>query len=204
MAQQATAQPLTEEEYLALEEKSEIKHEFFNGEIFAMAGGSFHHSIIATNFCGHLRNVLKGRCFVSNSDLRIKVEATGLLTYPDASVICGTPQLIQKPADTLVNPTLIAEVLSPSTELYDRTIKFEHYRQISSLTTYLLVSQEAPRVEQYIRATEFKWEYRAAVGLDAMIELSALGITLSLAEVFNAVEFQTEPGGHLRPLRAER
>src|SRR5688572_7349699 len=136
MAQVATAQRLTEEEYLALEEKSEIRHEFFDGEIFAMAGGTYNHSIIAGNLNRHLGNLLAGRCSVGNADLRIKVEATGLLTYPDISLICGAPNLTNQPSDTLLNPTLIAEVLSPSTELYDRGVKFEHYRQIPSLTTY--------------------------------------------------------------------
>ena len=200
MARQATAQ-LTEEDYLAFEEKSEVKHEFFGGEMFAMAGGSFNHSIIASRLNAHLINLLKGRCHVSNSDLRVKVEATGLLTYPDVSVICGPPKLINEPSDTLVNPTLIAEVLSPSTELYDRGIKFEHYRQVPSLTTYLLVSQDAPRVEQYIRETEFKWEYRADSGLESSIELRALGITLSLAEVFAGVDFPPDRIDHLRPHR---
>ena len=200
MAQVATVQRLTEEEYLALEEKSEIRHEFFNGEIFAMAGGTYNHSIIGVNLGAHLRSLLKGRCSVGNTDLRIKVEATGLLTYPDVSVVCGLPELVHRPSDTLTNPTLLAEVLSPSTELYDRGVKFDHYRQVPSLTTYLLVSQDAPRIEQFVRETEFKWEYRTAIGLDVTMELPALGTTLSLAEVFAGIEFQSE-ASHMRPLR---
>jgi Uma2 family endonuclease len=202
MAEGATAHRLTVEEYLAFEEKSEIRHEFFNGEIFAMAGRTFNHSIIATNLIAHLRDLVKSRgCVVSNADLRIKVEATGLLTYPDAGVICGAPQLDYRPADTLTNPTLIAEVLSPSTESYDRGVKFEHYRQIPSLTTFLLVRQDAPQIEQYVRETQFKWEYRTATGLDATMELPALGVTLSLSEIFGGIQFESKPGTHLRPLR---
>src|SRR5688572_6362837 len=113
MAQEAPARYITEEEYFALEEKSDIKHEYFAGETFAMAGGTFNHSVIATNLSRHLGNLLKGRCLVGNSDLRTKVEATGLFTYPDVTVICGTPALAHRPSDTLLNPTLIAEVLSP-------------------------------------------------------------------------------------------
>jgi Uma2 family endonuclease len=202
MAQLAAAQRLTIEEYLALEEKSEVRHEFFNGEIFAMAGGTFNHSIIAGNLIGRLNTLLKGRCFVGTADLRIKVEATGLLTYPDVSVICGAPELLYRPSDTLVNPTLIAEVLSPSTELYDRGVKFEHYRQIPSLTTYLLVSQEAARVEYFIRQNAFKWEYGVASGPDSHIEPSGLGITLSLAEIFAGVQFRPDVSEHLRPSRS--
>lgn len=202
MAQAATAQRLTEEEYLALEEKSEIRHEFFGGEMFAMAGGTYRHSIIAGNLIRHLGNLLAGRCSVGNADLRVKVEVTGLLTYPDLSLICGAPNLVHQPSDTLINPALIAEVLSPSTELYDRGVKFEHYRQIPSLTTYLLVSQDAPRVEQFIRGTEFKWEYRAIVGMEATMELPALQIALSLGQIFAGVEFQSQPGGNMRPLRS--
>jgi Uma2 family endonuclease len=202
MAHTASAERrLTEEEYLLLEEKSEIRHEFFNGEMFAMAGGTYNHSIIASNLIAHLGNLLKGRCSIGNADLRIKVEETGLLTYPDVSVICGTPELVHRPADTLLNPALLAEVLSPSTELYDRGTKFEHYRKIPSLGTYLLVGQDSPRIEQYVRETEFTWEYRTAAGIDTMIELPALKITLSLAEIFAGINFHTQPGGHLRPLR---
>jgi Uma2 family endonuclease len=154
------------------------------------------------NLAVHLSSLLKGRCAVGNTDLRIKVETTGLLTYPDVSVICGVPDLVHRPSDTLTNPTLVAEVLSPSTELYDRGVKFEHYRQIPSLTTYLLVSQETPKIEQYVRETEFKWEYRTASELNATMDLPALGITLSLAEIFAGIQFGPELRGHMRPLRS--
>jgi Uma2 family endonuclease len=201
MAEPATAHRLSVEEYLALEEKSEIRHEFFEGEIFAMAGGTFNHSIIAGNLIAHLKGFTKTRgCFVSNADLRIKVEATGLLTYPDVAMICGEPHLEYRPADTLTNPTLVAEVLSPSNESYDRGTKFEHYRQIPSLSTYLLISQDAPRVEQFVRQTDFKWEYRTITGLDATMELPALGITLSLKEIFAGVKFRSETGRPRAPL----
>src|SRR5689334_12445470 len=137
MERKASAPLMTEQEYLAFERASDIKHEFFEGELFAMAGGTMEHSLIATNCTRRLANLLvpKG-CTVYNSDLRVKVEATGLLIYPDASAVCGPLSIVDR--DTLLNPALILEVLSPSTEGYDRGVKFHHYRRIPSLTTYLL------------------------------------------------------------------
>lgn len=187
-------QKLTEAEYLALERRAEFKSEFFEGDTFAMAGGTRWHSLIATNLARESGNKLKGRpCVPYNADLRVKVEATGLLTYPDLSVVCGPQRFLDAEVDTLLNPTLIAEVLSDSTEAYDRGKKFEHYRQMPSLKEYLLVSQKDPRIEQFIRQEGGQWLWREATGLNATLELPALGITLALSEVFAQVEFTPSP-----------
>src|SRR6266545_986812 len=143
---------LTEAEYLALERAADFKSEFFDGEMFAMAGGTRWHSIIEGNLIREFGNRLKGRdCVPYTSNLRVKVQATGLLTYPDLSVGCGEQKFLDLEVDTLLSPTLIAEVLSDSTENYDRATKFDHYKKIPSLREYLLVRQKEPVIEQYIR-----------------------------------------------------
>jgi len=140
---------LTESEYLERERLADYKSEFFDGEVFAMSGGTPPHSQIAANLISEFNSKLKGRpCVVYTSDLRLKVEATGLLTYPDFSVICGPLQFAEGTDDTVVNPRLVGEVLSDSTEAYDRGKKFENYRQMPSLREYLLVSQKEARIEQ--------------------------------------------------------
>src|SRR6059036_3114767 len=181
---------LTETEYLEMERAAEFKSEFFDGEMFAMAGGTPQHSLIATNLAREFGNRLKsGHCVAYNADLRIKIEATGLCTYSDLSVICGPLQLAQGTDDTILNPTLLAEVLSDSTEAYDRGKKFEHYRRIPSLQQYLLVSQKEARIEQFIRQADGRWLLSEAAGLDATLELPSLQISLPLAEVFAKVKF---------------
>jgi Uma2 family endonuclease len=190
MAVAESIQKVTEAEYLVLERKAEFKSEFFDGEMFAMAGGSLRHSLIATNLAGEFRNLLKGhRCLPFNSDLRVKVEATGLFTYPDLSVVCGEPQFADVQPDTITNPTVIVEVLSDSTEAYDRGKKFEHYRRIATLREYLLVGTREPRIEQFLRQVDGGWLMRDAAGTGAQIELPSLEVTLQLAEVYNRVEF---------------
>jgi Uma2 family endonuclease len=193
----AAVQPthkLTQAEYLALERAAETRSEFFDGEMFAMAGGSRRHSLIGTNLAAEFRNKLgKGQCLPYNADLRIKVEATGLFTYPDLSVVCGPAQTLDDGNDTLLNPTLVAEVLSDSTEAYDRGRKFVHYQQIPSLKEYLLVSQHQPRIEQFVRADADQWMWRVADGRSATLLLPSLQITLALADVFADVEFVAAP-----------
>ena len=184
-------QRLSEAEYLQIERQAEWKSEYFDGEMFAMAGGSLAHSQIAMNLGGELRNLLKQRgCIVLGSDMRVKVEASTLYTYPDVTVVCGQTRFADELRDTVANPMLIAEVLSDSTEAYDRGKKFEHYRQIPSLLEYLLISQREPRVEQYIRQSEDDWLFREAAGLTDHVEISSLQITIALAEIFAGVKFE--------------
>jgi len=181
---------LTETEYLTIERAAEIKSEFFDGEMFAMSGGSPQHSRIGTNLASEFSQRLKAHsCVPYNTDLRIKIEASGLFTYPDLSVICGPLKFAEGTDDTVVNPTLIVEVLSASTERYDRGRKFEHYRLISDLKEYLLVSQKEPRIEQFVRQPDGRWLLGDAVGIDSTLELPSLQISISLAEVFSKVQF---------------
>jgi len=185
---------LTEGEYLAIERSADFKSEFFEGEMFAMGGGTPQHSLIATNLARELGIRLRGGpCVVYNADLRVKVEATGLFTYPDLSVICGALRFAAGTEDTVVNPVLLVEVLSDSTEAYDRGRKFGHYRQIPTLQEYLLVSQKEPRFEQFLRQPDDRWLLTEAAGLEKHLEFPSLGISLSLAEVFEKVTFVPAP-----------
>jgi len=181
---------LTEAEYLAQERGAPFKSEFHDGEMFAMAGGSPMHSLIAGNLIRALGNRLEGRgCLTFTSDLRVKVEMTGLNTYPDVSVVCGELRFADAEQDTLVNPTLIAEVLSDATEGYDRGEKFEHYRRIATLRAYLLVSQRKPSLELFLRNDDGQWSLREASGVESSLEIPPLHISLSAREVFANVTF---------------
>jgi len=194
MASTEPVRRLTETEYLSVERAAEFKSEFFDGEMFAMAGGTPQHSRIATNLAREFGNRLeRSQCVPYNSDLRIKVEPTGLFTYPDLSVICGPLQFAAGTEDTMVNPTVLVEVLSDSTEAYDRGKKFEHYRQIPALKEYLVVSQKEPRIEQFVRQADGRWLLNEATGLKATLAIPSLGISLSLAEVFAKVDFVAGP-----------
>lgn len=194
MAIANTVARLTENEYLALERAAPFKSEYFGGELFAMAGGSPMHSRIAANLIRELGNKLEGRpCQPFTSDLRLKIVATGLCTYPDVSVVCGPLQLAAETDDMVVNPTVVFEVLSDSTEAYDRGEKFRHYRQMPSLQEYVLVSQRSPRIEQFVRRPNEEWSWRVAEGLEATLALPSLEITLEVAKVFARVEFAPAP-----------
>lgn len=185
-------QLITPAEYLRRERESDFKHEYFAGEVFAMAGGTPKHSLLKANVVREFGNALKGNpCTVYDSDLRVKVEATGLYTYPDASVICEELQYDDDHHDTVLNPAVLIEVLSPSTEAYDRGRKFNHYRQIASLRDYLLVSQDEPRIECFSRNAENLWVLTEAEGRDAVLHVSTLGIDIVLREVFDKLEFAT-------------
>src|SRR6266404_2897058 len=166
---------LSEAEYLRLECQAETRSEYFDGEMLARSSGTRAHSLIVTNLLAELSRRLKSSdCVAYNTDLRVKIEATGLLTYSDVSVVCGEQRFLDEEEDTLVNPTVVVEVLSDSTEGYDRGKKFEHYRQIPSCREYLLVSQKEPRIEQFVRQPNGEWTLKEAVGLNAEIKLHSL------------------------------
>jgi Uma2 family endonuclease len=185
---------LTPAEYLRIERAALYRSEYFAGEMFAMAGGSPRHSLIKTNLLSELRQRLKGqRCTAYDSDLRILIAATGLYTYPDASVICGELQYDDHHRDTVLNPTLLAEVLSESTEAYDRGKKFHHYQKLPSLKEYLLVSQDSPKLERFSHNADNTWTLTMVSGLDQSLELPSIGVTLSLAEIYEKVDFTAEP-----------
>src|ERR1700722_5245267 len=143
---------VTVDEYLARERVSETKHELLNGVVVAMAGASPRHALITSNITVALGNALRSRpCLVLSSDQRVAVEATALCTYPDVTVVCERPRFDTKDAHTLLNPLVIVEVLSDSTEAYDRGAKFAHYRSVPSLAEYVLVAQSERKVEHYRR-----------------------------------------------------
>lgn len=185
---------LSEAEYLALERAAEAKSEFLRGEMFAMAGGSPAHSRIIGNLHREIGNKLgSGPCATYSSDLRIKSDSSGHYCYPDLSVICGQPEVTDAQGDTATNPILLVEVLSESTESYDRGKKFESYRVIPSLREYLLVSQWEPAVELFSRGANNAWQLSEESGLDHELFIPALGIRLSLRSIFQGVEFPPPP-----------
>ena len=185
---------LTVAEYLAFERSSESKHEFFDGELFAMTGGTPAHSLIATNFASEARAALKERpCVVFNSDLRVKVNATGLYTYPDVTIVCGEQKFDDEQRDTLINPTIVVEVLSKSTASYDRGPKSKHFRKIDSLQALILIEQDSPAVEVYRRQSDGNWILTDATELTDSIAIEAIGISIPLAEIYRNVTFP-EPG----------
>lgn len=175
---------LTELEYLAFERDAETKHELVNGEIVAMSGGSPRHNVIAANIIGELRGRLKElNCRPTTSDQRVRIPDTGLYTYPDVTVICGPPKFSSNDANTICNPTVIFEILSPKTEAYDRGAKFDHYRRCSSLVEYVLVSQHERLIEHYRRTDIGQWVLTVYRG-DGEVELPTLGCTLPIDEVY--------------------
>lgn len=182
---------LTEEEYLEFELKSEFRHEYFEGEIFAMTGARREHGRIALNVAASLHAQLRGRqCSVYSESFRVNVPATGLFAYPDIVVTCGKEELKENVFDTLLNPILIVEVLSESTEGYDRGLKFQNYQEIESLKEYLLVSQQTQRVEHFIRQADSSWNYTETHREGDAIELPSIGCVLALEDVYYNVEFK--------------
>lgn len=179
---------LTPQDYLALERKAKTKSEYYAGEVFALAGASKNHSAIVPNLSFLLVGQLKGRpCVVYTSELRVKVSATGLYTYPDVAVVCGKPVFDDEYEDTLLNPTLIIEVLSKSTETYDRGEKFAHYRALESLTDYILVAQDTPRLEHYARQADGAWRFADALGFDGAVVVDSIQCVLGLVDVYDKV-----------------
>ncbi len=184
---------ITPEEYLQFERQSETKHEYFDGEIFAMAGASRRHCKISANLMRAIGNKLHlTNCNVYANDFRVKIKETGLYTYPDVIITCGKEILEDQVKDTLLNPLIIIEILSPSTERYDRGKKFLHYRQIESLQNYVLISQEEPRIELFERQATGQWLLSEKNGLENSIEIPAIDYMLSLMEVYDKVDFNDD------------
>lgn len=177
------------EEYLALERVAEYKSQYYAGEIFAMAGGSPRHNVVILNVGAEFRAKLKGRnCTVFSSEQRLKVSATGLYTYADASVVCGEPQFDDD--DLLLNPILLVEVLSDSTEGYDRGKKFEHYRRIPSFQEYLLIAQDRCKIDQYAKQPDGRWALLSEVSdLQSSVKLQSLNVEISVAEIYYQIKF---------------
>ncbi|HMA33600.1 MAG TPA: Uma2 family endonuclease [Chloroflexia bacterium] len=185
----------TPEEYLALERQAAAKSEYLAGQIVAMSGASRVHNRISVNLVRVLSaQTLDGPCETYSSDLRVKVSGQGLYTYPDLTVVCGPQQFEDDQVDTLLNPTLIVEVLSPSTEAYDRGAKFGYYRALPSLQEYLLVAQDQALLEHYLRADD-SWVFTATRDPGAVVRLPTIACDLPLAEVYRNVIFPPRPEG---------
>jgi Uma2 family endonuclease len=181
---------ISPEEYLAFERNASNKNEYFDGEVFAMSGASPEHVLIVTNVVAEFRQQLKPRpCTVYSTDLRIKVSPTGLYTYPDVVVLCGEAKFDDAQKDTLLNPTLIIEVLSDSTKDYDRGGKFEHYRTLESLLEYILIAQDKPHVEQFVKQADKRWLLSETNNVSDTIYLPSIDCSLALVEIYDKVKF---------------
>lgn len=181
---------ISPEEYLALERKAETKSEFYAGEILALAGASLRHNLIAGNVLAELHNQLKERdCQVYPSDLRVKVPQIPYYSYPDVTVVCGTPQLEDDKQDNLLNPIVIVEVLSPSTERHDRASKFESYRRIETLREYVLIGQDTYRVEQYRKQMDGTWIFSETTDARSTVRLTSIDCRLMLNAIYDKVDF---------------
>ena len=185
---------LTPEQYLEIERKAEFKSEYYQGEMFAMGGARWTHNRLVANLIALLHQQLRSHtCQTVPSDMRVQVEATGMYTYPDAIVVCGEPQILDETRDTLLNPSLIVEVLSPSTEFYDRVRKFEHYRAVESVSEYLLISSERVSVELYTRQPDGRWLLTAVNSLEDSLDLESVGARLALADLYEKVDLTAPP-----------
>jgi Uma2 family endonuclease len=171
-------------EYVTFEERSDVRHEYLRGEVFAMAGGTPQHGALALAFGAELRAALRDRpCVVYNSDVRVRIPETDLTTYPDLSVVCGGLEVDATDRNAILNPLVVVEVLSPTTEVYDRGAKARHYRRITSLREYVLVAQDEPRIEVYQRNAAGRWELLEARSGE-QIEIASLGVTLSVDAIY--------------------
>lgn len=180
------------EAYLRAEEQSTERHEYHDGEVLMMAGGTYRHSVVITNAIVGIQSRLKGkRCRASEANTRVLTSDSNSYVYPDVTVVCGEPQF--DPADlkktTITNPSLVVEVVSESTEAYDRGEKFGRYRECSSLNQYVLISTAEPVVETYLRREDGTWVFSSVKGMDAVAKLEAIGVELPLAEVYDGVDF---------------
>jgi len=181
----------TPQEYLEIERKAETKSEYFNGETFALAGASRQHVLIVGNLVTSFNLQLKKQpCQVYSTDMRAKVLKSGLYTYPDVIVVCDKPKFEDEHHDVLLNPTLIAEVLSESTEAYDRGKKFEHYRKIESLIEYLLIAQDKHSIEQFIKQNDGSWLFLETSDSEGTVRLRSINCELLISDVYHKVELE--------------
>jgi Uma2 family endonuclease len=189
----ASSRRITPQEYLALERAAQTRSEYFAGEMFAMSGATWHHNLVKDNLAREIGQQLKdGPCRVVTSDLRVKVDATGLYTYPDIIVVCEEPRFEDNVHDTLLNPLVVIEVLSDSTEKYDRGKKFSHYQRVASLQEYVLVAQDEPVVERYVRQPAGGWLLTTIRGLDADFGFASIAAAVSMREIYLGVKFDAE------------
>jgi Uma2 family endonuclease len=186
--EKGTAQKVTAEEYLARERRDPARHDYLDGEVFAMGGASFRHNLLVANLLVALAPGARERgCRAVANDQRVHVPATGLFTYPDLVVVCGEPEFLNADLDTLLNPVLIIEVLSKSTADYDRGGKFAHYRTLASMREYLVVEQDRVHVEHSRRQDDGRWLLAETDDPGAVLGLAAIGCELALSAVYQSV-----------------
>ena len=182
-------QRLSPAEYLAFEREAETKHEYVGGEVFAMAGASARHNLIVANLIIELGSQLRnGSCRVFSNDQRVAVSPEGPFYYPDVVVVCAEPRFLDGERDTLANPELVIEVLSPTTEAFDRGLKFSHYRTVPSLQEILFVAQETVRLERFARREGGQWLLADHTKPEAVVELPSVGCRLELARMYDKVD----------------
>ncbi|MGA2878927.1 MAG: Uma2 family endonuclease [Bryobacteraceae bacterium] len=183
---------VTEEQYLVIDRAAEFRHELLDGEIVALPGGNIRHARLSANILGQLYMALQGsRCEAFASDFRVRVSAR-VYAYPDVTVVCGSPVLADERQDILLNPTVIVEVLSPSTEHYDRGVKLRYYRAIESLRDYILLAQDQIRIEQYTRGEANTWTLRDYQDASEILLIESIGVSLPIARLYERVEFLPE------------
>ncbi len=183
----------TKEEYFTLEESAVEKYEFDNGEIYAMSGGSFNHGLISSNINRKLSELLDNKdCVAIGSDVKVEIALAHSFVYPDAMVICGKTQFAEGRNDLVKNPVLVVEVLSSSTESYDRGKKFKKYQTLPSFREDVLISQTEPLVETFLRQAENHWLYTVTEGLDEVVWLESVGSSITLKDIYHKVELGEE------------
>ena len=188
---------LTETEYLRIERGAFEKSDFYRGEMFAMAGASRFHCTINTNIVGELHGRLQGTsCRQFANDMRVKNELTGLFNYPDCLIVCEEPKYLDRHEDVLLNPRVIIEIVSPSTESYDRGFKFQSYRRLPSCQEYIMVSQRAPLIERYVRQADDTWLLTIFEGLERVFSFSSVPIQIPMKALYQLIDFteSNEPG----------
>ncbi len=185
----------TPEDYLNFERRSDARHEFIDGEIFAMAGESLSHSRVCMNLAREVGNALKDKkCEPLSPNMKVRTSTASLFSYPDLTIVCGEPQFHDRKKDVLTNPQVIFEVLSPSTAEYDRTTKFQKYRMGNeTLIDYVLVSQDKPFVEHFVKQTDGNWIYRSYCLIDDVLNIEKIKCALNLREIYDRVEFEIQP-----------
>jgi len=188
--QQTALKYMTPEEYLAMEEASEIKHEYYQGETFAMAGGSVNHNRVNKNLVKHFESGLSGKpCEAFMDNMRLWIKANGLFTYPDLMVVCGEPEFYEGRDDMITNPVVIVEVLSKTTQDYDRGDKFKLYRSIPTLQEYILIDQYSVHIEQYYLEAPKKWAFVEYNELTDILKFAKIDFQISLQDIYRRVEF---------------
>ncbi|RYD79743.1 MAG: Uma2 family endonuclease [Sphingobacteriales bacterium] len=178
------------EDYLEQERTASEKHEYYQGEIFAMSGASVEHNIISGNLAREIGVSLKGKgCRPYGSDMRIHIPSNTLFTYPDISIICGKPDLIDEAFDTTTNPTVIIEILSPSTRSYDMGTKFKLYRDITSLKEYILIDSENVYVEKHVRQADNNWLLSEIKNVNEQLHIESVQINIALQDIYEGISF---------------